>query len=200
MIPVRKHQGKRRKAQAVSEPCSQATRDLLERLLAAHEAWFDVSKDYAFAGRTWPGYAEFHSQAEKYVLVKRAKLWGANVHEYLFFETVPLLDATMLEDLVDFMTTEALAKVDLVPDHMTSYLSLVVLADAASPEAAKLAQKARFRKNYRLGLQGWADLRVAVVDVGAAKVYANARGRELMPTLLAHANMEAHEPSEAMRS
>lgn len=184
----------------MSEDCSQATRNLLDRLLIAHEAWFDVSRDHSFAGHTFPGYAEFHSQAEKYVLVKRAKLWGANVHEYLFFQTTPQLDAQQLESLISFMTTDALAKVTLEPDHMTSYLSLVVLADAISAEAIKLAQKAHFRKNYRLGLQGWADLRIAVVDVSAAKVYTNARGKELKPTLLAHVNAEAHEPREAIRA
>ena len=34
---------------------------VLERLLASHETWFDVYRDYEFGGRTFPGYAEFHS-------------------------------------------------------------------------------------------------------------------------------------------
>ena len=49
--------------------------EVIERLLAAHEAWFDIDRDHRFAGRTFPGYAEFHSCASQYVLVKRAKLW-----------------------------------------------------------------------------------------------------------------------------
>ena len=48
---------------------------VLKRILAAHEQWFDVRRGYEYAGRTFPGYAEFHSYGEKYVLVKRAKLW-----------------------------------------------------------------------------------------------------------------------------
>ena len=59
--------------------------EVIERLLAAHEAWFDVDRDHRFAGRTFPGYAEFHSCASQYVLVKRAKLWEAASHEHLFF-------------------------------------------------------------------------------------------------------------------
>ena len=48
---------------------------VLKRILAAHEAFFDVHRDYEFAGRSFPGFAEFHSFGEQYVLVKRAKLW-----------------------------------------------------------------------------------------------------------------------------
>lgn len=55
----------------------------LERLLAAHEACFDVEHDYSFAGRDFAGYAELHSSASQYVLVKRAKLWETTSHEYL---------------------------------------------------------------------------------------------------------------------
>lgn len=65
--------------------------EVIERLLAAHEAWFDVERDHDFAGRTFPGYAEFHSSASQYVLVKRAKLWEAASHEHLFFWDTPRL-------------------------------------------------------------------------------------------------------------
>ena len=65
---------------------------MLKRILAAHEQWFDVRRGYEYAGRTFPGYAEFHSYGEKYVLVKSAKLWEVDTHEYLFFV---LADALM---------------------------------------------------------------------------------------------------------
>ena len=42
---------------------------VLKRILAAHEAFFDVHRDYEFAGRLFPGFAEFHSFGEQYVLV-----------------------------------------------------------------------------------------------------------------------------------
>ena len=44
--------------------------EVVDRLLAAHEAWFDVERDHRFAGRVFSGYAEFHSSASQYVLVK----------------------------------------------------------------------------------------------------------------------------------
>lgn len=174
-----------------SDASADARRDILERLLAAHEAWFDVSRDHAFAGRSFPGYAEFHSSAEKYVLTKRAKLWGANVHEYLFFTMVDLLTEEAFGDLVSFMTTEALEKVKLEPEHMTSYLSLVVIANDVDDDVERIVRRTRFRKNFKLGLEGWADLRVAVIDVSSASVMTNAMGKELRAVLEANAFGEA---------
>lgn len=159
--------------------------EVLRRVLAAHEAYFDVYRDYEFKGRVFPGYAEFHSHAEKYVLVKRAKLWGASAHEYLFFCVAERLSAAELADAVTFMTTQALDKVQPDSEHMTSYLSLVVIARCVDEDVAHKVRATRFRKNFKFGLQGWVDLRLAVIDLSASSVLANARGKELRPTLAA---------------
>lgn len=164
--------------------------EVVDRLLAAHEAWFDVERDHRFAGRVFSGYAEFHSSASQYVLVKRAKLWEASSHEYLFFWPADYLDEAELNDLLHFMTHEALAKVQLTSDHMSSYLSLVVVADRVDEAVPALVRRARFRKNFAFGLKGWADMRVAVVDLSARRVWANTQGKPLVETLAANAFAE----------
>lgn len=171
--------------------CADQKHIVLDRLLAAHETWFDVSRDHAFGGRVFPGYAEFHSSAEKYVLSKRAKLWEVNAHEYLFFEVVERLTQPLFGELEAFMTTKALDKVQLNPEHMTSYLSLVVIADAVDEDVRRAVKKTRFRKNFKLGFEGWADLRVAVIDLATSSILTNAMGKELRASLEANAFSEA---------
>lgn len=155
----------------------------LKRILAAHERWYDVQRGYEYAGRTFPGYAEFHSYGEKYVLVKRAKLWGANTHEYVFFVLTDRLDEATLDDWVAFMETEGLAKVDPEQDHMSSAITLAIVADCCDDEVEKRVRKTRFRKNFAFGMRGWADLRLVVTDISAKRVYANAAGKQLRDTL-----------------
>lgn len=160
---------------------------VLERLLAAHETWFDVERNYGFEGRVFPGYAAFHSEAEQYVLTKRAKLWGVNVHEYMFFVLEDCLTRDKLEAYRDIMTSKALKKVQLNDEHMTSYLSLVVVTDSLAPGVAEQIKKTRFRKNFAFGFKGWADLRLAVVDLANRSVITNGQGRTLRKTLEANA-------------
>ena len=120
---------------------------VLKRILAAHEAFFDVHRDYEFAGRSFPGFAEFHSFGEQYVLVKRAKLWEANSHEYLFFTYAETFDEAQLDKWVRFMKERGLEKVTSEPNHMSSGLALVVIADNCT-EGAKRAVR-RVSKELR---------------------------------------------------
>ncbi|MEI3376490.1 MAG: hypothetical protein V8R08_01380 [Coriobacteriales bacterium] len=170
----------------MEEP-SPRCREVLERLLRAHEGYFDVQRDHGFAGRTFEGYAEFHGSTSRYVLSKRAKLWEANSHEYLFFTLAGHLDQDAYDELVGFMKTEALAKVTLGPNHMNSFLSLVVIADSTDAQIARRVCTTRYRKNFQLGLKGWADLRVCVVSLDDGAVYANAMGKDMAKTLAANA-------------
>ena len=50
--------------------------ELLERLLAAHEGYFDVEDTFELAGQTFQGRAQFHSESMQYVLSKKAKIWA----------------------------------------------------------------------------------------------------------------------------
>ena len=163
-----------------------AKHTVLKRILAAHETWFDVQRDYEYAGRVFPGYAEFHEHGEKYVLVKRAKLWEIDAHEYIFFVLSDLLTASDLDELIAFMKTDALAKVHPEPDHMTSYLSLVVVADDIEQGLDRKVRRTSYRKDFMLGLRGWADLRVAVVDLASQRVYTNSQGSKMAKSLAAN--------------
>ena len=168
-----------------------STKDnVLNSLLAAHEAWFDVSRNQEFAGRVFPGYAEFHTHGEQYVLVKRAKLWEVASHEYIFFAESDHLTAPEISELIEFVKTQGIKKVNPdEPNHMQSFVSLVVITDAADDEVLKIARRARFRKNFKLGLNGWADLRVAILDLKSASVITNAMGKEMKKTL--ESNLQA---------
>lgn len=166
---------------------------MLKKLLAAHETWFDVHRDFELAGRTFPGFAEFHSLGEQYVLVKRAKLWEVATHEYLFFDVVDALDGDGLARSVDFMKLEALKLVEPKPNHMSSNISLVVIANTVGEGVDRAVRKVRFRKNFKWGLWGWSDLRVAVVDLERGRILTNAAGKTLRATLEANLTPAAHE-------
>lgn len=156
---------------------------VLDCLLAAHEIWFNVTRDYEYAGRCFEGYAEFHSLGEKYVLTKKAKLWEVEAHEYLFFATIDELDKVTFAEFSEFMKNEAVNKVVAGPNHMSSYLSLVLIADKMTPDAGKALKKTAYHKSFKFGFQGWAEFRFCAVDLSARQVITNAMGKKMKSTL-----------------
>ena len=156
---------------------------VLERLLAAHEAWFDVSRDTEYAGRRFEGYAEFHSYGEKYVLSKKRKLWEVEAHEYLFFTLVERMDEECFQELFEFMKTEAVNKACPGPNHMTSYISLVIIAKEVDDTAGRSLRKAAYHKTFKLGFHGYAEFRLCVVDLVGQRVLTNAMGKSMKRVL-----------------
>ena len=163
---------------------------VLERLLAAHGAWFDVSRDVTVAGRAFRALAQFHSFGEQYVLVKRVKLWEAEEHEYMLFDVRDRIDAEAARSYVEFMKNEALELVKPEPNHMSSFRTLIVIANSASDEALSLFRKTNHRKNFMWGIRGWSDVRLALIDLSkpqGSRVICNGAAKRIRKSLEANA-------------
>lgn len=163
---------------------------VLERLLAAHGAWFDVSRDVSVAGRAFRALAQFHSFGEQYVLVKRVKLWEAEEHEYMLFDVRDHIDAEAARSYVEFMKNEALELVKPEPNHMSSFRTLVVIVNSASDEACTLFRKTSHRKNFMWGIRGWSDVRLALIDLSkpqGSRVVCNGAAKRIRKSLEANA-------------
>lgn len=162
------------------------TKKILDRLLLAHENCFDITAPFPLGDVAFDAMAAFHQSAEKYVLTKKAKIWGYSTHEYIFFKQETFLDIPQLDGLVACVESSGLDLVRPDDDHMASYLTLVVVAERCDGEIPRHVKRTRFRKNLALGFKGWVDLRVAVVDVEGGSVYTNGQGKVLRDTLEAN--------------
>ena len=168
---------------------------VLERLLAAHGAWFDVSRDVSVAGRAFRALAQFHSFGEQYVLVKSVKLWEAEEHEYMLFDVRDHIDVEAARSYVEFMKNEALELVKPEPNHMSSFRTLVVIANSASDEACTLFRKTSHRKNFMWGIRGWSDVRLALIDLSksqGSRVVCNGAAKRIRKSLEANATDTLH--------
>lgn len=188
-----KHTEEQEQAAHRSKPGNEITAKselVLERLLAAHGAWFDVSRNVSVAGRAFRALAQFHSFGEQYVLVKRVKLWEAEEHEYMLFDVRDHIDVDAARSYVEFMKNEALELVKPEPNHMSSFRTLVVIANSASDEACTLFRKTSHRKNFMWGIRGWSDVRLALIDLSkpqGSRVVCNGAAKRIRKSLEANA-------------
>ena len=163
---------------------------LLTRALDAFAGSYDIARDAQVLSRRVDALAQLRALNSKYVLSKKHVLWEANAYDHALILRVQTLTAAMVEDWFTFLTREA--EPELVhpgascpPEgHMASTLTLILIAETVEPEAARAVRRAKFSKNYRFSLRGWATGRAAAADLGGGCVHASRDAKDLERHLL----------------
>ncbi len=145
------------------------TSDFMPLLLNPYRRYFDIYENKTLFGKTIPATAEFHSRGEKYVLSKKAKLWGVENHEYVFFFKPSHLTVSELNEIISFLKAAEKHFVKPHDEHMYTYLTAVIAADSADPAAEKDLRRFKMRKNYLFSLHGWSIARMVLIDIDSLR-------------------------------
>lgn len=155
--------------------------ELTNALLRSYEAYYDIER--VDDGSLLTATCDFHSTSERYVLVKRAKLWAAETNEYVFLFHVNELTMDSLAQCRDLALNRGMEKIHPHSEHMYSYITAIILCDKAQPDALELLERYRKSASFKLSLHGWMEYRIAAVDLSTGEVFANRKGKEVKQSL-----------------
>ncbi|NLU23334.1 MAG: hypothetical protein GXW99_01160 [Clostridiales bacterium] len=160
----------------------------IARLCDWYTGYFDVTRH-----ETPQAYLEaecdFHVHSDKYVLTKKAKLWEANSHEYVFLFSVPHLTQAIYEACEKLAYERGMEKIEPGPTHMYSYISAIIVCDTCDEAARRALKKCRIYKSFRLSYWGWMDFHTGLVELNTQKAVANRSGKsaaQMLETTLFH--------------
>ena len=180
---------------------SQLSETVLERLKKAYAAYFDIEE--INDGTALKALCSYHTRDSQYVLVKKAELWAAENHEYLYLWDAGHLDAGMVERIFRRTLADGEPRVKPHAQHRYTYLTAVALYDSAQPDALAQLKKLKKRREYKLSLHGWMEFRIAAVDLSTGEVTVNraggkALGRDLkrLTDRIISANHEGEEKNQ----
>ena len=160
---------------------SQLSEQVLERLKNAYSAYYDVEEIHD--GTALKARCDYHMRDSQYVLVKRAELWAAENHEYLYLWDVDNLDEAAVEELFRRTLADGEPRVKPHAQHMYTYLTAVALYDSAQPDALAQLKKLKKRREFKLSLHGWMEFRIAAVDLSTGEITVNRAGKALAKDL-----------------
>ena len=145
------------------------TREMLDEILEYYRGYYDVSLEEK---EELPLYATaaFHQVNEKYVLSKKANLWRAQVHEYVYFFKTDCLSREEFERCLNFAHQDGIQKIKPGPEHMYSYITVVFVCNRAEKEAENAAKRCRIHKDFKLSFHGWMDVKTAILNKGEETV------------------------------
>ena len=149
----------------------------LEKLLNAYSHHYDIERDVMLDGTYYSAAANFFLRDENYLISKKHVLSAVENHEYVYFHLCDNLTAEELQKHIDITRNSVLARVKPHKEHMSTFATLVVLADTIEPEAKKLIKKTRFSKYFRLALHGWMEYHIAAMEISTNSFLSNPTGR-----------------------
>ena len=149
----------------------------LDKLLNAYSHHYDIERDVMLEGTYYPAKATFFLRDENYLISKKHVLSAVENHEYVFFHLCENLTAEELKKHIELTRINVLSQVRPHKEHMSTFATLVVLADTIEPEAKKLIKKTRFSKYFRLALHGWMEYHIAAMEISTNSFLSNPTGR-----------------------
>jgi len=147
----------------------------LDRVLAKYAGCYDIVRGEA--GDILAAKCEYHEHGVGYALVRKAEMWSADKHEYVWFYSVPKLTADLYDKCYSEAFSAGMEKVKPEQGHMCSIISVVFVCDSAEPEAVEKVRRCKFRKDFKFGLNGWAVVHCSLVEVEPETVTVNGEGR-----------------------
>ena len=148
---------------------------VMNALLETHQSYFDMfpcQEGYLVAR------GDFHVHSEKYVLIKKAKLWEADCNEFVYFFSVGQLTAEILDKCIDLAYREGMPKIEPKDGHMYSYITALFVCDECDGEALKKLKKCRIHKEFKFSLHGWMDFHSGVIVCGQGTTAFNKSGKD----------------------
>ncbi len=161
--------------------------ECFEKLLNAYSHNYDLTKDVETEeGGHFPAMAHYFLRDEHYLVRRDKQFYATEQHDYTYFHVAEHLDAVGAKALTERTLKAGLAAIHPHKEHMSSFVTLVVLAETIDPEAKKVLKKTRFHKNYRLALHGWMEYHVAAMECSTRTFLSNPAGRGARKTLEAN--------------
>lgn len=152
----------------------------LENLEKKLQSYFDLERNYSYREIGFELYAKFFTRSERYILTKKAKIFGIESNEHCFIKHYNELDKAKVENFIDHLKSACIDFVDPHEEHMSSIITGVLVVDQACPgELIDIIEKFRYQKSFAFGLKGWADIRIILVFLKKGEVFSNKKGREV---------------------
>ena len=148
--------------------------------------YFDIKENYTFDGIKFDLYGHFKSKNVKYITFTKLEIFSMKSNEFLFFKKKDKpFCAEDLKDIKKFMKKNVDDIVHLEKDHRNSVLTFIF--ETPLPTDKTLLKKIKnfsFYKGYLLGIRGWVNGKLFLIDPTKKIGISNKFGSEDLNTFL----------------
>jgi len=127
-------------------------------------------------------FAKSSTEHFRQVFTKNIKIDQHYTKEYAVVKTLKGMGSkSEVEHFSKFIKSLVNELVNPSIEIMSTILNGVLIsASGFSEEAVNFAKKFKFSKSFLLGIKGWCDIRLILVDLKEEKLYSNQKGKEVL--------------------
>ncbi len=153
-------------------------KDLEER----YKYYYNVERNKEILNVRIDIFAKSSTEHFRQVLTKRIKIDQHYTKEYAVVKTLKGRgNKSEVENFSKFI--ESLVNELVIPsvNTMCTIINGVLINTSGfSEEAVRSAKRFKFSKSFMLGIKGWCDIRLILVDLKEQRVYSNDKGKEVL--------------------
>lgn len=156
--------------------------EYLNELEERYKYYFDVERNKKISGVSVNIFAQSSTEHFRQVLTKKIKIDQYYTKEYAIVKTIKGFgDKNEIEKFSKYLIS--LIDKMLIPSleiMSTIFNGVLISTSGFSEEAINIAERFKFSKSFLLGLKGWCDIRLILIDLKGQKLYSNKKGEEVL--------------------
>lgn len=156
--------------------------EYLQELVKRYQLHYDVETNKFIAGEKVDIFAFSVIEHFRNVLTKKIKIDCYQEKEFVLVRGWgKLVDKITLNNFSQFLvnvTRELVIPSFEVMSHTIN--GIIVSANGFTQEAISAGQSFKYGKTFSLGIKGWCDIRLVLIDIKNSCVFCNAKGREVV--------------------
>ena len=154
----------------------------LKGLEERYKYYYEVERDKEISGLKVDIFAISSTEHFRQVLTKNIKIDQHYTKEYAVVKAEKkFVDKNEIEEFSKYLKSLINELVNPSMKIMSTILNGVLISTSGfSEEAVNFTKKFKFSKSFWLGIKGWCDIRLILVDLKEEKLYSNQKGEEVL--------------------
>ena len=154
----------------------------LNDLEARFQYYYEVERNKKILGEKIDIFAKSNTEHFRQVLSKKIKIDQHFTREFAMVKTLfGLADKKEVEKFSQLLISSINKLSPPSTDTMYAVLNGVMISDSGfSEDAIRFGEKFSFSKSFLLGIKGWHDIRLILVDLNNNKLFSNKKGKEVI--------------------
>ena len=144
---------------------------------------FDIEDNCYIDNYKYDLFAEFHIRNEKYLLVKKALIYGIENNEYVLMKYLKELKKEDYNNYTENIIKSTKLLVNPTKDHMCSIVTGVLVSDNICENdyvyIKKSVNRFKYDKTFAFGYKGWTDTRLLLISLEKGLIATNRKGKEV---------------------